>query len=82
MVNSLEGDPDRPLVTASVYNRTDRRHTTLAAGEKSMGFRSNSSKGGGGYNEIVISDLKGSELIRMHSQKDMQTTVLNDMQYV
>ena len=48
-----------------------------------MGFKSNSTKGGGGYNEIVIHDSKADERIVIHAQKDMDTTVLNnDTQHV
>ena len=48
-----------------------------------MGFKSNSTKGGGGYNEIVIVDDKTNEMVRIHAQKDMSTTVRhNDQQYV
>jgi type VI secretion system secreted protein VgrG len=48
-----------------------------------MGFKSNTTKGGGGYNEIVIRDGKAGELVRIHAQKDMDTTVRNnDMQHV
>jgi type VI secretion system secreted protein VgrG len=48
-----------------------------------MGFMSNTTKGGGGYNEIVIRDGKAGELVRIHAQKDMDTTVRNnDTQHV
>ncbi|WP_437126329.1 bacteriophage T4 gp5 trimerisation domain-containing protein [Noviherbaspirillum album] len=40
-----------------------------------MGFKSRSTPGGGGYCEMVIHDKKGQELINIHSQKDMVTTV-------
>ena len=38
----------------------------------------NTTKGGAGYNEMAIVDGKAGELIRIHAQKDMDTTVLND----
>jgi type VI secretion system secreted protein VgrG len=43
-----------------------------------MGFKSRSTPGGGGYCEIVIHDKKGQELVNIHSQKDMVTTVQNN----
>ncbi len=83
VVEFLEGDPDRPLVVGSVYNPREMPPYVLPAGADTMGFKSNSTKGGGGYNEMVAIDAKGDELIRMHAQKDMDTTVLNDdRQYV
>src|SRR5262249_52445802 len=39
------------------------------------GIKSNSSKGGNGYNEFMFEDLKSQELIRMHAQKDLDITV-------
>jgi hypothetical protein len=43
-----------------------------------MGFKSNSTGRGGGHSEMVIHDTGGKELVNIHSQKDMVTTVLND----
>ena len=40
-------------------------------------MKSNSTKGGGGYNEWNFEDKKGSENIRMHAQKDYNVTILN-----
>jgi type VI secretion system secreted protein VgrG len=41
------------------------------------GMKSESSKGGNGYNEFVFDDKANSELIRMHAEKDHKVTVLN-----
>jgi type VI secretion system secreted protein VgrG len=43
-----------------------------------MGFKSRSTPGGGGFCEMVIHDQKGKELVNIHSQKDMVTTVQNN----
>jgi len=63
-----EGDPDRPLVTGTVYN-----------GERDVPYElpANKTKGGSGYNEIVLEDKKGSEEIGIHAQKDLNTVILN-----
>lgn len=83
VVDFLEGDPDKPLIIGRVYNADQMPPYTLPSGADLMGFKSNSTKGGGGYNEIVIKDGKAGELIRIHAQKDMDTTVLNnDTQHV
>ncbi len=83
VVEFLEGDPDRPIVTGSVYNPGQMPPYELPANANMMGMKSNTTKGGSGYNEIVIVDGKSGELIRVHAQKDMDTTVLNDdRQYV
>ena len=83
IVTFIEGDPDRPIVSGSVYNPDQMPPYELPGNANMMGFKSNSTKGGGGYNEICIVDGKSGELIRVHAQKDMDTTVLNDdRQYV
>ena len=83
IVEFLEGDPDRPIVTGSVYNPAQMPPYTLPANANMMGLKSNTTKGGAGYNEIVLVDGKAGELIRIHAQKDMDTTVLNnDTQYI
>jgi len=78
VVEFLEGDPDRPLVVGALYNPAQMPPYTLPANAHTMGFKSNTTKGGGGYNEMVAVDGKAGELIRIHAQKDMDTTVLND----
>lgn len=83
VVDFLEGDPDKPLIVGRVYNAAQMPPYALPGGADMMGFKSNTTKGGGGYNEIVICDGKAGELVRIHAQKDMQTTVRNnDTQHV
>ncbi len=78
IVEFLEGDPDQPIVGGSVYNPANMPPYKLPENANMMGFKSESTKGGGGHNEIVIVDGKAGELIRIHAQKDMETTVLNN----
>ena len=47
---------------------------TLPANANMMVLKSNTTKGGGGYNEIVLVEGKAGELIRVHAQKDRDTT--------
>lgn len=80
IVGFLEGDPDRPLVTGSVYNADMMPPYDLPANKTQSGIKSRSSKGAGAanYNEIMFEDLKGSELIRVHAEKDQLVEVEND----
>jgi type VI secretion system secreted protein VgrG len=78
IVEFLEGDPDRPLVTGCVYNAEQTPPFELPGAGIQMGMKSRSSKGGGGYNEITLTDTKGTELITIHGQYDMDTVVEHD----
>ncbi|MCO6381456.1 type VI secretion system Vgr family protein [Oceanicola sp. 502str15] len=78
IVEFLEGDPNKPVVTGCVYNG-DNAPPYEQPGDKNWnGIKSNSTLGGGGYNELVFNDTKGDELFRQHAQYDMETKVLND----
>lgn len=78
LVEFEEGDPDRPVVVGCLYNG-DNEHPFDLPGDKNInGWKSNSTEGGGGYNELVFDDTKGNELLRQHAQFDMETKVLHD----
>ncbi len=77
IIDYLEGDPDRPVCTGRLFNADQPAPYALPAGAHMMGFKSRSTPGGGGFSEMVIHDSKGKELINIHSQKDMVTTVQN-----
>jgi type VI secretion system secreted protein VgrG len=78
VVDFLEGDPDQPLVVGRVYNGEVMPPYPLPAGGVVSGIKSNSTKGGGGYNEISMDDTKGKEKITIHGQYDMGTTIEHD----
>jgi len=80
IVDFLEGDPDRPIVTGRVYNAEQTPPYTLPANQTQSGIKSRSSKGGGteNYNEIRMEDKKGSEVLYIHAEKDKQVMVEND----
>jgi type VI secretion system secreted protein VgrG len=78
IVSFLEGDPDQPIVTGSVYNAETMPPYTLPDNATRSTIKTNSSKGGGGYNEIRFEDKKGSEQLFIHAQKDQDNRVKND----
>nr|WP_269462883.1 type VI secretion system tip protein TssI/VgrG [Burkholderia stabilis] len=78
IVDFLNGDPDRPIIVGRMFNAEQTPPYALPDGAHQMGFHSNSTPGGGGFCEVVIHDKKGEELVNIHSQKDMATTVQNN----
>jgi type VI secretion system secreted protein VgrG len=78
IVHFLEGDPDRPIITGCVYNANAMPPYTLPDEKTKSTIKSDSSKGGGGFNEIRIEDKKDSEQLFIHAQKDQDIRVLND----
>ncbi|RSZ56969.1 type VI secretion system tip protein VgrG [Massilia atriviolacea] len=78
IIDYLEGDPDRPVCTGRLFNADQPVPYALPDAAHMMGFKSRSTPGGGGFSEMVIHDSKGKELINIHSQKDMVTTVQNN----
>jgi uncharacterized protein involved in type VI secretion and phage assembly len=78
VVHFLDGRPDRPLVTGCVYNGENLTPHPLPDEKSKSVIYTNTSIGGGGFNELTFEDAKGSEQIYIHGQKDWVTDVLND----
>jgi type VI secretion system secreted protein VgrG len=78
IVSFLEGNPDRPIVTGCVYNAQQTVPYTLPDEQTKSTIKSNSSKGGNGFNELRFEDKAGSEEVFFQAQKDMNVKVLND----
>ena len=78
IVSFLEGDPDRPLVTGCVYNSDTMPPYALPANQTRSTFKSNSSKGGGGFNELRFEDKKGAEEIFVQAERDHNRVVKNN----
>ena len=78
VVSFLEGNPDRPLITGVVYNATQTVPYALPDNKTRSTVKTNSSTGGGGFNEFRFEDKAGSEEIFFQAQKDYNKTVLNN----
>jgi type VI secretion system secreted protein VgrG len=80
IVDFLEGDPDRPIITGRVYNAEQVPPYELPASGTMSGVKSRSSKGGTGenFNEIRFEDEKGEEEIYIHAEKDKKEVVEHD----
>lgn len=81
VVDFLEGDPDRPLITGRVYNGTQMPPWELPTHATVSGIKSQSSKGGSldNANELRFDDKKGSEYVWLQAEKDFHRLVKNDV---
>jgi type VI secretion system secreted protein VgrG len=78
IVEFLQGDPDRPIVTGLLYNGGHMPPYALPEGATRTALRSNSSPGGGGINEIRFEDKAGAEEIMIGSQYNMVINTANN----
>jgi type VI secretion system secreted protein VgrG len=78
IVDFIEGDPDLPIITGRVYNASEMPPYALPGNATQSGWKSNSSKGGGGYNELMFEDKAGSELVNFQAQKDHHLLIKHD----
>jgi type VI secretion system secreted protein VgrG len=78
LVTFLEGDPDQPLVTGCLYHAEHVVPYDLPANKTRSLFKTLSSPGGGGYNELRIEDRKGAEQIYIHAQRDWDENIEHD----
>ena len=74
----LDGDPDCPIIVGRVFNQTQRVPYKLPDHKTRSTWKSNSSLGGNGFNEVMFEDLKQEELLWMQAQKDLRKLVKND----
>jgi type VI secretion system secreted protein VgrG len=78
IVSFLEGDPDQPIITGRVYHANNMPPFGLPGAKTISGLKTKTYKGAG-YNEYVMDDTPGNELIREHGQHDKDSTIGNDL---
>ncbi len=80
IVDFLEGDPDQPIITGSVYNADQMPPYPLAANMTQSGLKTHSSKEGtnDNFNELRFEDKKGGEEIFLHAERNFTREVEND----
>jgi len=81
IVSFLDGDPDRPIITGSVYNAEQTVPYKLPGDMTKSTIKSSSSKGGSKGNEFRFEDKKDAEEIYMHAMKDYLAVVENDSKW-
>lgn len=80
VVSFLEGNPDSPLISGSVYNGTQMPPYALPANQTQSGIKSRSSKEGvaENFNEIRFEDKLDSEEVYIHAEKDFNCVIENN----
>ncbi|WP_185267963.1 type VI secretion system Vgr family protein [Halopseudomonas xiamenensis] len=78
LVSFLEGDPDQPLVSGCLYNSAHQVPYALPEHKTRSLFKSQSSPGGEGFNELRIEDKAGEEQIFIHAQRDWDQRIQHD----
>lgn len=78
VVDFLEGDPDKPIITGRVYNADHMPPYPLPDEKTKSVIKTHSSKGGGGTNEIRFEDQEGKEQLLINGQADFHIRVGNE----
>ncbi|MCB1895764.1 MAG: type VI secretion system tip protein VgrG [Zoogloeaceae bacterium] len=80
IVEYVEGDPDRPMITGRVYNAAEMPPWDLPANKTQTGLLTRSSLGGSAANANAIrfEDKKGEEQLWLHAEKNQDIEVEND----
>jgi type VI secretion system secreted protein VgrG len=78
LVAFLDGDTDRPVVLGSLYNGAHEAPFTLPASKTRSGWRTHSTPGGQGFNELSFEDAHGHEQVHLRAQRNLDVLVRND----
>lgn len=74
VVDFLDGDPDRPVITGRVYHGTNVPPYPLPERKAVSTFKTQST-GGDGFNELRFDDAQGQEEVYLHAQRDFNIEV-------
>lgn len=77
-VDFLEGDIEQPLISGALHNGVNKVPYELPANKTRSVFKTSSSKGGVGSNELRIEDKAGQEQIFVQAQKDYDQLTKNN----
>ena len=79
VVDFINGDPDRPIITGRVYNEASMPPWALPAAATQMGFLSRSKDGSSDTaNALRFEDKAGEEQVWIQAERNMDTNVKND----
>ncbi|MGR5235992.1 type VI secretion system tip protein TssI/VgrG [Vibrio alfacsensis] len=76
IVDFVNGDPDQPIVTGSLYNGSQLTPYSLPEDASQSGYKSRSvQKGSANFNELRFDDRPGEEHVYLHAEKLFQMLV-------
>lgn len=78
IVDYLEGDPDRPIVTGRIYNGKNLSPENATSRPTYSCIKSMTSPFNGNFNMIAFDDLQGEEKFIVHVAKDYVSNILHD----
>ena len=78
IVSFLDGNPDRPIITGSVYNGTQTVPYGLPDQQTRSSIKTSSSADGSKFNELRFEDKADNEEVFLQAQKDFNVSVLGD----
>ncbi|MGR6833977.1 type VI secretion system tip protein TssI/VgrG [Aliivibrio wodanis] len=78
IVSFIQGDPDKPIITGSLYNGDNKPPYTLPEHKTRSTFKTSSSIGADNFNELRFDDKNASEQIYIHAAKDMDSQIQNN----
>ena len=79
VVDFINGDPDRPIITGRVYNEASMPPWALPAAATQMGFMSRTKDGSvDNANALRFEDKAGAEQVWIQAERNMDTSVKND----
>ncbi|APR79313.1 Hypothetical protein A7982_04660 [Minicystis rosea] len=78
LVAFLDGDPDMPIIVGRTFNALQPVPYALPENQTVSTWKSRSSPGGEGFNEIKFEDKKDHELVYMQAERDRHTLVKHD----
>jgi type VI secretion system secreted protein VgrG len=82
IVDFIEGDPDRPIITGRIYTGSNRPPHDVVQDKSRSTIKTETTPGGGGFNELRFEDARGREELYLHAQRDMNTEVLHDQSLI
>ncbi|MBW2528433.1 MAG: type VI secretion system tip protein VgrG, partial [Deltaproteobacteria bacterium] len=78
LVAFLDGDPDAPLIVGSVHNEVEKGAFKLPDNKTVSSWRSCSSPGGEGFNELRFDDAKDREHVYFQAERNMDELIKRD----